>query len=577
MKKTLHGLLTLFMVLVVQLSFAQEKTITGTVVDEDGLPLPGVNVIEKGTNNGVQTDFEGEFSISVSQSGTLVFSYVGFASQEIKVGSSNTLNVTMAVDAAALGEVVVLGYSTKGVDEVTGSSVQVAGEEIAKSPVVSVEQALQGKVAGVQISQSSGTPGAVQDIRIRGLSSLNAGNDPLFVINGVPVNNSNISGSDSFTSLNPLASINSQDIESITVLKDASATAQYGARGSNGVIVVTTKGGKSGNTTFTFNSQVGFQNDAYNERTPLTGAQRTTLFKESLVNAYGANGTQGDFGFTLENALETAVGFNLVSPAILDYDGTDYDWDGKLTNKDALTQNYSISASGGDEKSNFYASLGYNKTDATVIGADFERINGSISYDRKLRDNIDFSTSVNVSNLKQNPLLENGTFFSNPFITRVLMNPLNNIYNEDGTYNIDLPFGSLPNTLYVYDNNVTRNALTRALVNSNIDWELFKNLTFSNKVSLDYQLNEYFNYRNRYEGDAQNFNGDSEMSDEKNYNLVYQGSLNYLFSFGNHNFDVTTLFEYQKNQNSYLYGYGQNFPVDGLIQINTTSANFDAD
>ncbi|HSP83316.1 MAG TPA: SusC/RagA family TonB-linked outer membrane protein, partial [Gillisia sp.] len=416
---------------------------------------------------------------------------------------------------------------------------------------------------------------AIQDIRIRGQSSLNAGNDPLYVIDGVPVSNSNVSGSANYTSLNPLAAINSQDIASITVLKDASATAAYGARGSNGVIVVTTKKGRSGETQFTFASQVGVQNDAYMKRNVLTGAQRYELLSESLVAGYGPNGTvQQRPTLTLENAVPT-----LLPSVAANYDGTsNYDWSGMIRNEDALLQNYTFSAAGGDELGSFYASLGYNKTEATVIGGDFERINASLNFNRQLRSNLNLSTSVNVSNTKQNPILENGSFFSNPYITRALMNPFNNIFNEDGSYDISLPFGSLPNIFYVMDNNITRNSLTRAITNTKLDWELVDNLTFSNRFSIDYQLNEYFSYRNRYEGDAESFNGDTSTSDDKNYNWVYQGSLNYGFKVGeNHNFDLTGLFEYQNNQNSYLFGYGQNFPVDGLIQINTTSAAFDAD
>merc|ERR1712093_824536 len=213
----LHGFLTLLLVLVVQIGFAQDKTVSGTVVDEEGLPLPGVTVLEKGTGNGTQTNFDGVYTLEVGNGSVLSFSYVGFAPQDIKVGAADSYDVTMQTDADALAEVVVLGYSTKGVEEVTGSSVQIGGDEIAESPTVSVEQALQGKVAGVQISQSSGTPGAIQDIRIRGISSINADNDPLYVIDGVPVSNANISGSANQTSLNPLASINNQDIASITV------------------------------------------------------------------------------------------------------------------------------------------------------------------------------------------------------------------------------------------------------------------------------------------------------------------------------------------------------------------------
>ncbi len=552
----------------VQLTFAQDKTVTGTVTDEAGLPLPSVTVQVQGTTVGALTNFDGNYSLKAATGQILVFSYVGFAQQKVTVGTSNTIDVSMAVDAAALDEVIVLGYSTKGVEEVTGSSVQIGGDELAKSPAVSVDQALQGKVAGLQISQSSGTPGSTQDIRIRGLSSLASSNEPLYVIDGVPVINSDVSGSTNRSSLNPLSAINSQDISTITVLKDASATAAYGARGSNGVIVVTTKKGKSGETQFSFSSQVGVQNDAFNKRDVLTGAERLTLLNESLVNGYG---------FNPATAIQQAVDGRIISARVLEFDGTDYDWDGLIKNEDALLQNYTFSASGGDDKGSFYASVGYNETEATVIGSEFQRLTGSFSFDRKLRENIDFQTSVNISNTQQNPILEQGSFFSNPFITKYLMNPFNNPFNEDGSPNTDLRFGSLHNTLYVLENNITRNALTRAISNTKVDWRLFEGFTFSNRFSADYQLSEFRNYENRVEGDSAPVNGSSETSDDKNYNFVYQGSFNYGFKLGeDHNFDLTTLFEYQKNQANYIYASGENFPADGLTYIASASANDDA-
>jgi TonB-linked SusC/RagA family outer membrane protein len=574
MKFKLTCLMTLFMAFVMQISLAQEKAVSGSVTSaSDGLPLPGVNVIVKGTTRGVQTDFDGNYTINVGVGETLAFSFVSMMKKEVVVGASNTINVALEEDVASLDEVVVLGYSTRGVEEVTGSSVQISGEQIANVPSVTIDQALQGKVAGLQISQSSGTPGSTQDIRIRGLSSLASSNEPLYVIDGVPVVNANSSGSDNASSLSPLAAINSQDIASITVLKDASATAAYGARGSNGVIVIATKRGQSGRTQFSFNSQVGFQNDAFNKRDVLSGVDRLGLLKESLVNAYN-NPTRS---VTLENAIQFGVNNRLLAPATLDYNGEDYNWSNLIKNENALMQNYTFSANGGDEKGNFYASVGYNNTEATVIGGAFERLNGSFSFTRQLRDNLDFTTSVNVSNSTQNPILEQGSFFSNPFITRYLMNPFNNPYNEDGTPTVDLAFGSLHNILYVTDNNITRNKLTRAISNSKLDWELLDGLVFSNRIALDYQITEYRNYQNRYEGDAAPVNGASTASDNKNYNWVYQGSLNYDFKLGDkHNLSLTTLFEYQKNELYYIYAYGENFPADGLTNIASASANDDA-
>ncbi len=182
-----------------------------------------------------------------------------------------------------------------------------------------------------------------------------------------------------------------------------------------------------------------------------------------------------------------------------------------------------------------------------------------------------------MSNSKQNPILEQGSFFSNPFITRYLMNPFNKPFNADGSPNSDLEFGSLHNTLYVLENNITRNALTRAIANTKLDWKLFEGFTFANRISLDYQISEYRNYENRVEGDSAPVNGSSETSDNKNYNWVYQGSFNYGFKLGDdHNFDLTTLFEYQKNQEYYMYAYGENFPADGLTYIASASDNLDA-
>jgi TonB-linked SusC/RagA family outer membrane protein len=495
-----------------------KQTVTGTVTDQSNVPLPGVNVVVKGTNLGTQTDFDGNYTISASQGEVITFSYVGFTPKNVTVGAANIVNITLE-EGESLQEVIVLGYTTRSVDEVTGSSVQINAADIESTPFVSAEQALQGKVAGLQISQSSGTPGSIQDIRIRGISSFASSNQPLYVINGVPVNNDDATGNANSSSLNPLAAISPQDIASITVLKDASATAQYGARGSNGVIVVTTKTGSEGKTTFTFNSSVGFQNDAYNKRDVLTGAQRQLLTGEALVNAYGANGSVRDLGVRPGSAIADGVAVGAIPAGYADYNGENYDWSGLIKNEDALMQNYNFSASGGDEISTFYASVGYNKTEATVIGGEFERLSGLIRMTRKLRDNIDFSTSVNVSNTKQNPILEQGSFFSNPFITRYLMNPLNNPFNADGTPTTDLAYGSLHNTLYVLDNNITRNMLTRAISNSKLDWEWFDNFTFSNTLSLDYQLSEYRNYNNRYEGDAAPSNGSSEAGDSKIYNF----------------------------------------------------------
>ena len=193
MKSKITWCFALCLLFITQLTFAQQKTVTGTVTDQSNVPLPGVNVVVKGTNLGTQTDFDGNYTISASQGEVITFSYVGFTPKNVTVGAANIVNITLE-EGESLQEVIVLGYTTRSVDEVTGSSVQINAADIESTPFVSAEQALQGKVAGLQISQSSGTPGSIQDIRIRGISSFASSNQPLYVINGVPVNNDDATG-----------------------------------------------------------------------------------------------------------------------------------------------------------------------------------------------------------------------------------------------------------------------------------------------------------------------------------------------------------------------------------------------
>ncbi|MGA8854739.1 MAG: SusC/RagA family TonB-linked outer membrane protein, partial [Christiangramia sp.] len=505
MKRKLHGLLTLLLVLVVQIAFAQEKTVTGTVVDDEGLPLPGLNVIEKGTSNGVQTDFDGNYSITVAQGNVLVFSYVGFAKQEVTVGPADVIDVTMKVDASALEEVVVMGYVSKRREDLTGSAVQIGSEDIQQTPMATVDQALQGKVAGLQISSSSGTPGAVQDIRIRGISSINAGNDPLYVIDGVPIINQNAGqsgpGADSGTSsLSTLASLSSNDIASITVLKDASATASYGARGANGVIVITTKSGKSGKTSINVSSYYGFANNAIDGPDPLTAAEREILYYESIMNTYGAETMEAAREFEAAN-LGDYAGFVAWNEA----GRPEGNWDEVVTNDNAPMQEHNISATGGDENHTFYASLGYYDQEATVIASSFDRISGSLNFSKKISDNLEFSTSNTASHTFQDGLLEGSAYFSSPHTAKYFMSPVDQPYNEDGSINLNT---GVPNPLWVAQNDIDESRLTRILTNNSLAWQTpIENLSFTTRFSIDYQVFDYKTYNNRVLGDGDDTNG----------------------------------------------------------------------
>ena len=572
MKKRLNGILTLFLVLVVQMTFAQTKTVTGTVTGEDGLPLPGVNVVIKNSTVGTQTDFDGNYSIQAAEGNVLVFSFVGMQQTTVTVGNSSTYDVTLKTDTGALAEVVVMGYVSKKREDLTGSAVQVSSETLQQTPMATVDQALQGKVAGLQISSSSGTPGSTQNIRIRGVSSINAGNEPLYVIDGVPIINDNVGGDSATSSLSALASLNSNDISSITVLKDASATAAYGARGANGVIVITTKSGKAGKTSVNVSSYYGFSNNAIDGPTMLTGAQRETLYYEGIMNTYGLDSQQAAKDFEANNLGDYAgyIAWNAAGRP-------EGNWGQVIKNVDAPIQNHVISATGGTEDHTFYTSLGYYKQEATVIGSSFDRISGALNFSQDITDNLKFSTSNNASHTFQDGLLEGSAYFSSPITAKYFMSPLDQPYNEDGSININT---GVPNPLWIAANDIDQSKLTRILSNNSLEWQTpIENLSFTTRFSVDYQVYNLKQYRNRISGDGDSTNGYGAAVSRNTATYVFQNSLDYSLSIGKNNFTFKALQEFQKYRRNYMFADGDQFVADGLTNLassgNPTSASAD--
>lgn len=464
-------------------------------------------------------------------------------------------------------EVVVLGYISRPVGEVTGGVTTLKAKDIDSPSAISVDQALQGKVPGVVVNTTSGSPGAFQDIRIRGISSFSASNSPLFVVDGVPIVNGNNSPSSANTTLSSLASLNNDDIASITVLKDANATAIYGARGTNGVIVITTKKGKRGKTKFNFDTSVGYQTAAYDHMEMLTADQRLQLLTEGLSNQTGWTTTQAN-NYIYANDIG---GITL-------WDGQNHDWGKILYRKDAQTYTANISASGGDEKSTFYSSLGYNKTYPITVAKPFERLTGTFNYTRKLTDRLNFAANFQGSWISQDAILEGGSYFSNPFITKILMSPWVNPYNADGTLNIEdiLNMTSIHNTLYTVSHNINRNKQIRSLINARLDYKIMKGLTLSQTANVDFILTDLKNFQNRNHGDGADVNGASERYMSQQYNINSLTQLNYNQKFGKHRIDASVFMELIKNQVDDVDAYGENIPADGLTNVASTSANFSA-
>ncbi|HKI90477.1 MAG TPA: SusC/RagA family TonB-linked outer membrane protein [Draconibacterium sp.] len=553
-------------VLIIQ---AQNQNVTGHVKQAtDGTSISGVSIILKGTTIGTVTDENGNYKIDVPVNNSqLEFSFVGMKTVILPVNGS-VVNAVLEPDFVGVDEVVVLGYISKGKNEITGSTVQVDGEIIDNIPVASVDQALQGKVPGLTISTTSGTPGSVQDILIRGVNSLTAGNSPLIVIDGVPVINDNFSSLPMLTSLSALSSVNRNDIQSITVLKDASATSAYGASGSNGVIVITTKKGRPGETKFNANAAIGFQNNATPGLKPLTGDHRAELLQEAAYNSFGQL-----YGFSKDQAADFLKN---LTPALANWDGVDGNWGEALQNKNAPLQSYSVSAKGGDGISSFYASLGYDNMETTIIGGDFKRITSKLNYSRKFSEKVNFSANASVSNTRQTVFIEQGAYLGNPQFTKYFMSPWEKPFLADGvTPNTNLGT-SVINTIYTIQNDLSENDLTRGMVNSFMTWDILDNLRFKTLYAADFNVAAFHYYQNRVHGDSKEIGGSAQQSVNRNMNWVSQNSLDYIWNKNSNNLAVKLLMEYQQNNNNYLYGYGEKFAADGLYYISSASANYDA-
>ncbi len=337
---------------------AQSRTVTGKVTDDKGTVLANVSVLIKGSSTGTSTASDGTFSIAVpANARTLVFSSIGFGSTEVSIGNRNSINLSLTPTTdKELQDVVVVGYGTTKKADLTSSVAKVSGDKVANIPFSSVDQALQGKAAGMQSTGFSGQPGANQEVRIRGVGSYSASTQPLYVIDGIQINSGDLQNQLILPSSNVLANLNPDDIESISILKDAAATAIYGSRGGNGVIIITTKKGHAGKTQIVFSAEVG--NNKFGDLPPAAVPVNTkdwvTLFKEGYKNA-GATQAQAD-------AAIPSFGDSTISTNWLD----------KVT-RTGQQQQYNISASGGEGKTTFYVSGGYFKQQASTIGADLTR------------------------------------------------------------------------------------------------------------------------------------------------------------------------------------------------------------
>jgi TonB-linked SusC/RagA family outer membrane protein len=461
----------LIMAIVLSIShlWAQQRTITGKVTDDKGGPIPGASIVVKGTNLGTTAGSDGSFSLSVpSNAKALIFSSIGLGEKEITITASNSYPVTLSTKAADMSEVVVVAYGTKKKTDITGSVSTVKGADLENKPFTSVDKALQGTVAGLQSVAASGAPGANQQIRIRGISSITASNAPLWVIDGVPVLANDLSRAT--TTANILSTLNPNDIESVTVLKDAASAAIYGNSAANGVILVTTKKGRAGKTKFRFDMELGQNKTAYvNENyRPLNAAEYLAITREGLVNL-------GVSQATIDATLASRGGNNNV----------DYNWEDGVVQTGAQQQ-YNLSASGGNDKTTFYMSGGYFYQQGTVIKSNLTRYTGNIRVSNKATDKLTINANINGGFVRQNTPLAGGAF-GNPVLSSRFVLPTKSAFKPDGSLNFltpDFRTSDLYNTVAIAE----------------MDKRYLKELSLRGNVSAEYNIIENLKFKSSFGG-----------------------------------------------------------------------------
>ena len=538
---------------------AQQRTITGQVLQENtSEPLPGISILEKGTQNGTITDSEGNYSITVSPSAThLVFSFIGMKTQEIPIEGRTVIDVTMEEDMIGLEEVVAIGYGTVKKSDLTGSVGSVKVDEVMKNPVTSLDQALQGRVAGVQIVQTSAQPGGNTFFRVRGASSIYAANEPLYVIDGMQINtNTNLSWISAPIS-GALSNLNPGDIESIEILKDASATSIYGAKGANGVVLITTKRGKAGTDNISFEAYYGLQKITKRIEV-MNAAQYAELFDEAGQNA----------------AIEDGVTYEPKYPDPMSL-GEGTDWQ-DLIYRIAPTMNYQLSFSGGNDRTQYAITGGYFDQDGVIIGSDFKRYSFRTNIDHAIGNRIKVGTNLTVNKSKANTVGSStqAGFFPGVVNTSLTMAPTLPVRDSTGQYTIKDPDADA-----WLDNPVAVTRDRKAITNTfkfvgNVfgTLKIFEGLDLKVSFGFDqYQnLQDYYNPTYTYSG---SFNGGQARFSHAEFNSVLnENTLNYNIETGNHRLNALAGFTFQKKDQRSFTEVVTGFPNDRLEYFGITDA-----
>ncbi|MBQ0733266.1 TonB-dependent receptor [Aquimarina celericrescens] len=516
-----------------------QNLIKGVVLAQDGLPLPGVNVLVKGTSKGTQTDFDGNYSIQANNGETLVYSYVGYLSQERVVGNDNEINVTLQEDISSLDEVVVTGYAVQRKSRLTSSAVNVKLEAINATPRAAIQESIQGNVPGVLVTADSGQPGATPNVRIRGVGSFTA-SFPLYVIDGIQTRDASI-----ITSLNP------GDIKTLTVLKDAAATSIYGTRGANGVIVIQTKSGEQGKPIIAYSTQAGLSTPTVADRfKPLNTSELQELLVEGVQNA-GIRDNDADALTYL-----TDRGFD---------PDTNTNWLDLLT-QDGFYQQHDLSIRGGSENTKYYISGGYFNQEGVIVGSQFERMNSRIKLDQRINDKIDISVNLSY-NKNISDFRPDGGAFANPVRSIYRIRPDISPFNDDGTFNFG--FNSTHNPVAQAEAETRRNITHRILASTDLSYQILKGLSFESSINMNQGFrDDYIREPSGFGGGRPTGRGfqDSDFL----FTWLFRNLLRYDISWADHSLTAFGGYELQKTRNKFSDIQVENIP-DGFVDLNAGS------
>lgn len=553
-------------------------TVTGKVTSsEDNEGLPQATVLLKGTTNGVLTDLDGNYRITVpDDGGTLVFSFLGYVNKEVVIGNQTTINVQLAPDVTSLGEVVVTGYGVERKREITGSITSVKGDDIANLPLQSFDRALQGRAAGVLVQNANGIPGGALRVRIRGQGSINAGNDPLYIVDGIQMNTSNAASN---ISTNPLASLNPNDIESMEILKDAAASI-YGSQAANGVVLITTKKGNSGKTRINFNTYTGWVTPI--KEPDMMNSQEFINFRlDQRRNYYTRFNADPDLleGLARRNALSgisasqyAALGLSntaLGQVPQADFDAfvnglETYDWLGEIFSRTGRINNYELSASGGSDNTRFFLSGSYNAQEGQVKRFDFERATLRFNIDHDLNDKITLETRLNVSTIEQNGTQFSGTGFENPTFAGVAILPFNPIYNENEASGFNEPLAGIlaENPVKSLAFNERGTKTNQISANFGLNFQITDDLRFRSYYGVDYRGLEENRYTDPRSFGGRNNSGSAFAQFDSNTNFITTQQFNYDLNINtNHRFNFLLAAEYRQEVNEGFSANAQNFPT----------------